>query len=168
VATGRLAANREDLGEVFGVDVFCHAIWPTSGAGRGAFREVSTCFGFRSGSRPLARLPQAASGRRDLGTVSRAAAPRRIPEMIDLHLHTNASDGRHPPEELVARAAAAGIRTMSVTDHDTMAAVPVAAGLELVPGIEMTAVDDGRDLHVLGYFLDPDSPELRASTDVRR
>ncbi len=88
--------------------------------------------------------------------------------MIDLHLHTNASDGRHPPEELVARAAAAGIRTMSVTDHDTMAAVPVAAGLELVPGIEMTAVDDGRDLHVLGYFLDPDSPELRASTDVRR
>jgi len=94
--------------------------------------------------------------------------------MIDLHMHTNASDGRQGPEELVARAAAAGIRTLSVTDHDTMASVPAAAaaaaarGIELVPGIEMTAVHAGRDVHVLGYYVEADAPELRAHTDAQR
>lgn len=86
--------------------------------------------------------------------------------MIDLHLHTSASDGFYTAAELVARAAAAGIQTLAVTDHDTMAAVPeaarhaVACGMTFVPGIEITAVDDGRDIHVLGYFVEPDSPEL--------
>jgi predicted metal-dependent phosphoesterase TrpH len=86
--------------------------------------------------------------------------------VIDLHLHTTASDGRCSAEELVSKALAAGIHTLAVTDHDTMAAVPQAArhaaacGMTLVPGIEVTAVDDGRDVHVLGYFLHPDSPEL--------
>ena len=94
--------------------------------------------------------------------------------MIDLHMHTNASDGRSTPEELVARAAAVGIRTLSVTDHDTMASVPAAsraaaaAGIELVPGIEMTAVYDGRDVHVLGYYVDADARELREHTETQR
>lgn len=94
--------------------------------------------------------------------------------MIDLHTHTNASDGRATPEELVARAAAVGIRTLSVTDHDTMASVPAAsraaaaAGIELIPGIEMTAVNAGRDVHVLGYYVDAGSPELRRHTDNQR
>jgi predicted metal-dependent phosphoesterase TrpH len=80
--------------------------------------------------------------------------------MIDLHMHTTASDGRSTPEALVQEAAAAGCRTIAVTDHDTVAAVPAvsaearAAGLGFVPGIEMTAVDRGRDIHVLGYFID--------------
>jgi hypothetical protein len=94
--------------------------------------------------------------------------------MIDLHMHTNASDGRSTPEELVARASAVGIRTLSVTDHDTMASVPAAsraaaaAGIELVPGIEMTAVYDGRDVHVLGYYVDADARELREHTETQR
>jgi len=94
--------------------------------------------------------------------------------MIDLHMHTTASDGRHSPEELVSRAAAVGIRTMSVTDHDTMASVPAAAaaaaarGIEIVPGIEMTAVHDGRDVHVLGYFLEAGSAELQAVLAAQR
>ena len=81
--------------------------------------------------------------------------------MIDLHMHTTASDGTLAPAALVDRVHAAGIRTMSVTDHDTMAGVPEAAaaaagrGIELLPGIEITAVMDGRDVHMLGYFLDP-------------
>ena len=81
--------------------------------------------------------------------------------MIDLHMHTTASDGTLAPAALVDRAHAAGIRTMSVTDHDTMAGVPEAAtaaagrGIEFLPGIEITAVADGRDVHMLGYFLDP-------------
>lgn len=88
--------------------------------------------------------------------------------MIDLHLHTTASDGRCSAEELVSRALAAGIHTLAVTDHDTMAAVAEAAthaeahGMTCVPGIEITAVDSGRDVHVLGYFVSPDSPELAA------
>lgn len=88
--------------------------------------------------------------------------------MIDLHLHTTASDGRLTAEQLVARAVSAGIDTMAVTDHDTMAAVPQAAahaarcGINFVPGIEITAVHDGHDVHVLGYYVSPDSPELAA------
>jgi hypothetical protein len=81
--------------------------------------------------------------------------------LIDLHLHTTASDGRLSPAALVARVAAAGITVMSVTDHDTVAGLAdvrdaaSAAGIELVDGIEVTAVHDGRDVHVLGYFIDP-------------
>lgn len=87
--------------------------------------------------------------------------------MIDLHLHTTASDGRCSPEELVALAFDAGIRTMSVTDHDTMAAVPRAAaaagtcGITFIPGIEITSVHAGKDVHVLAYFISELSDELR-------
>ena len=51
--------------------------------------------------------------------------------MIDLHMHTTASDGRSTPEDLVRRAFEAGIRTMSVTDHDTTAGVARAAAVTL-------------------------------------
>jgi predicted metal-dependent phosphoesterase TrpH len=86
--------------------------------------------------------------------------------VIDLHLHTTASDGLLSPEALVGRAAAAGLTVMSVTDHDTVAGLPEAAtaagrlGLRLVPGIELSAVEGTRDVHVLGYFFDPDSRVL--------
>jgi hypothetical protein len=88
--------------------------------------------------------------------------------VIDLHTHTTASDGRCTPAELVARAAAAGVDVLSVTDHDTTAAAAASATacaharIEFVPGIEITAVVDGADVHVLGYFIDPDSPALGA------
>ena len=88
--------------------------------------------------------------------------------MIDLHTHTTSSDGRCTPAELVARAARAGVDVLSVTDHDTTAAAAAAsaacasAGIEFVAGIEITAVVDGRDVHVLGYFIDPDSAPLAA------
>ncbi len=88
--------------------------------------------------------------------------------MIDLHTHTTASDGRLTPAELVARAAAAGVTVISATDHDTTAAHAVMrlacieAGIEFVPGIEITAIRDGVDVHVLGYFVDSESPDLLA------
>ena len=81
--------------------------------------------------------------------------------MIDLHLHTTASDGRLTPSALVARAAGLGLTVISVTDHDTTSGIPEAQaaadrhGLRLVPGIEITAVEAARDIHVLGYFIDP-------------
>ena len=86
--------------------------------------------------------------------------------MIDLHTHTTASDGRLTAEELVARAAAAGITTLAVTDHDTVASCAAAAaacqraGLTFVPGIEITSMREARDIHVLGYFFDYRSPHL--------
>jgi predicted metal-dependent phosphoesterase TrpH len=70
------------------------------------------------------------------------------------------------PEALVARAAQAGLRVLSVTDHDTVAGLTEAReaarthGLRLVNGIEMTAVDSGRDIHILGYFFDPEDIAL--------
>jgi predicted metal-dependent phosphoesterase TrpH len=94
--------------------------------------------------------------------------------LIDLHLHTTASDGRLSPAELVARASAAGLTTISVTDHDTVAAIAevteAAKGVNIrvVPGIEITAVDDGRDVHMLGYFFDPLSTTLAAVLEQQR
>lgn len=88
--------------------------------------------------------------------------------MIDLHLHTTASDGRLSPAALVDAAHAAGLTIISVTDHDTVAGLEEAAaaaparGIELVPGIEISAVADGRDLHILGYFVDASSDALRS------
>jgi predicted metal-dependent phosphoesterase TrpH len=81
--------------------------------------------------------------------------------VVDLHLHTTASDGRLTPRQLVERAAAAGVTVMAATDHDTVAAVEdvrsAAAeyGIEAIAGIEVTAVAAGRDIHILGYFVDP-------------
>jgi predicted metal-dependent phosphoesterase TrpH len=86
--------------------------------------------------------------------------------LIDLHLHTTASDGALSPAMLVARAASAGIAVLSVTDHDTVAGLAEAReaagrlGLTLVSGIEITAVERGRDVHVLGYFFDAGDPGL--------
>lgn len=95
--------------------------------------------------------------------------------MIDLHTHTTASDGRCTPDQLVARASAAGVTVLSVTDHDTVAATDAAAaacrtaGIEFVPGIEITAVREGADVHVLGYFLHAASPVLETFlADQRR
>lgn len=80
--------------------------------------------------------------------------------MIDLHLHTTVSDGRSTPLELVELARAAGLTVMAVTDHDTTGAVAdVQAfarerGFEAITGIEITAVELTRDVHMLGYFMD--------------
>jgi len=88
--------------------------------------------------------------------------------VIDLHTHTTASDGRCTPAELVARASAAGVTVLSVTDHDTVAACDAVAaacagaGIEFVSGIEITAVRSEADVHLLGYFLDPRCASLRA------
>jgi predicted metal-dependent phosphoesterase TrpH len=94
--------------------------------------------------------------------------------VIDLHLHTTASDGLSAPDALVARAAAAGLTTIAVTDHDTLAAVPAVrqaaarAGIRVIPGLEITAVAAGQDVHVLGYFVEPGDPELEDFLNVQR
>lgn len=94
--------------------------------------------------------------------------------MIDLHLHTTASDGSLSPAALVARAVSAGITTLSVTDHDTIAglaearAAALACGVAFVNGIEITAVEGQRDIHMLGYFFNPEEANLTAFLERQR
>src|SRR6266545_3892217 len=87
---------------------------------------------------------------------------------IDLHAHTLASDGSDTPPELVRAAAAAGIRTLAVTDHDTVEGVRAALaaaggiGVEVLPGCEITGEVGGRVVHLLAYgegLLAPDAVE---------
>jgi predicted metal-dependent phosphoesterase TrpH len=94
--------------------------------------------------------------------------------MIDLHMHTTASDGRSTPSQLVAEVVAKGITTMAVTDHDTtgawdeVSAAALVAGVRCIPGIEITAVADGRDVHMLGYFFDHQNTELVTFLEQQR
>ena len=94
--------------------------------------------------------------------------------MIDLHTHTDASDGRLTSHELVERAWSAGIRVLGITDHDTVAGLPsgrqaaAAFGLTLIDGVEVTAVERGRDVHVLGYFIAREDASLAAFLERQR
>ena len=89
---------------------------------------------------------------------------------IDLHVHTTASDGTCAPGEAVRLAKEKGLAAIAVTDHDTADAyAPTAAaaegtGLEIVPGIEISTRYFG-SVHILGYFIDPQSDELRPVLD---
>jgi predicted metal-dependent phosphoesterase TrpH len=81
--------------------------------------------------------------------------------MVELHCHTTFSDGTLTPAELVAAAIAAGVQALAITDHDTCAgwdAAIAAAGdrLEIVPGLELSVVHNGRSLHILGFYPDRD------------
>lgn len=85
---------------------------------------------------------------------------------IDLHLHTTCSDGQDTPEELIEEALSSGYRTISITDHDTIEGVirgiEAARGtqLEIIPGIELSSLEDFFDIHILGYFIDYSDAEF--------
>lgn len=91
--------------------------------------------------------------------------------LIDLHAHTTASDGTLTPEELVEYAAKKGLAAVAITDHDTVHGARQAAGLqekygvEVVPGIEISAEYLGYGIHILGYFVDPDAPAMTRALD---
>jgi predicted metal-dependent phosphoesterase TrpH len=92
--------------------------------------------------------------------------------VIDLHSHSTASDGVFPPAQVADQAAAAGLAVWALTDHDSVAGIPEAAGaaarhgLRLVPGIELSTFIDRREIHVLGHFLDPGSRAIREFEDL--
>lgn len=85
---------------------------------------------------------------------------------IDLHTHSNASDGTQPPAEVVSSAAEAGLDVVALTDHDTTAGWVEAAeaaaqeGIALVRGIEVSCNLAGISIHLLGYLQDPTAPGL--------
>lgn len=86
---------------------------------------------------------------------------------VDLHVHSNVSDGKYTPEEIVAKAAEIGLAYFSLTDHDSVEGISPAKkaagafpGLTFIPGVEIsTDVPDG-EVHVLGYFIDYTGKEL--------
>lgn len=86
--------------------------------------------------------------------------------MYDLHAHSTASDGTLSPADLVRTAAASGIRTLALTDHDSVAGLPEAAGaaadqgLRLIPGVELSVTWESRTIHIVGLNIAPDHPGL--------
>ena len=88
--------------------------------------------------------------------------------MVDLHSHTDRSDGSLSPEQLIKLARRNGVRALAITDHDTLDAFDAAReaagaeGVELVCGIELNTKFHGRAIHILGYFLEaPPGEEFR-------
>ena len=89
-------------------------------------------------------------------------------DLVDLHLHSTFSDGVLSPSELVAEAAALGLRAIALSDHDNVDGIPeaLAAGLqygvEVIPAVELSTVrDDLHDLHLLGYAFDYQNAALQ-------
>ena len=91
------------------------------------------------------------------------------PAFADLHLHTLFSDGTFTPEELAAQGARFGLAALALTDHDTVegcARLDLACrelGLHSIAGAELTAEQDGNEVHILGYFLDAENARLQSS-----
>lgn len=90
--------------------------------------------------------------------------------MLELHCHTTCSDGTLTPAALVEAAISAGVKALAITDHDTLAGwdeAEAAAGerLDIIPGVELSTVHNGRSLHILGFY--PDRTKLEAPLALR-
>jgi len=85
----------------------------------------------------------------------------------DLHVHTFFSDGTESPETVADKAKQAGLASIAITDHDTMAGVSKAMGrgIEIIPGIELTTETPRTEIHILGFFVDENNAALRAEID---
>ena len=75
--------------------------------------------------------------------------------MVDLHVHSTCSDGTFTPEELVDYAMEKGLRAFALTDHDPAPQVP-----EVIPGIELSTEYQGKDIHMVGLFIDYHQPDF--------
>ena len=88
-------------------------------------------------------------------------------EWADLHVHTNASDGLYTPNQLVKLAATKKLRAISITDHDAVRSINPAIkeaksyNLEIIPGIELSTIDNQLDVHILGYFIDINNEKIK-------
>ena len=91
-----------------------------------------------------------------------------MPFLVDLHLHTTASDGRLTPPELIRLVAQRGLRYVAITDHDSTEGLALAEeeaksypDLTLISGVELSTEVDGGEVHILGYFLDRHEGQLQ-------
>lgn len=86
----------------------------------------------------------------------------------DLHIHTNISDGRFSPQEIVEKAVRLGLSVIAICDHDNTDGIPPALAaasafpqLKVIPGVEISTYAPGSEVHVLGYFMDFSNPRFR-------
>ncbi len=93
----------------------------------------------------------------------------------DLHIHSTASDGKYPPEEIVRKAVALGLTIIALTDHDSVDGVEPALNaarafpqLKVIPGVEISTEDPAGDIHILGYFIDHTNTELGSCLETFR
>ncbi len=93
----------------------------------------------------------------------------------DLHLHTTASDGKLRPEEIVRKASQLGLDVIAITDHDSVEGIPPALEaaksfpqLLVIPGVEINTDMPQGEVHILGYFIDYQDPELNHSLEEMR
>lgn len=90
--------------------------------------------------------------------------------IVDLHVHSTESDGTLTPEDLVAEAKKAGLAAFALTDHDTCQGVGKAmpcvasAGIELIPGIELSTDYHGKEVHIVGLYIDIENEQLLKKT----
>jgi predicted metal-dependent phosphoesterase TrpH len=85
----------------------------------------------------------------------------------DLHLHTTFSDGTYSPEQLVIEANRSGFAAIAITDHDILDGIEPALlageqyGVEVIPGVELSAESDGEEIHILGFYMDCQNQQFR-------
>ncbi len=93
---------------------------------------------------------------------------------VDLHLHSNASDGTDTPAVVVQKAAAVHLTAIALTDHDTLSGIPAAQSaatdlpIELIPGVELSVDHNGVKIHMLAYFLEPGQGPLQDRLEMLR
>lgn len=94
---------------------------------------------------------------------------------FDLHVHTNHSDGRLSPTEIVDIAVKEGLSGIAITDHDTITGIPEAIAqsnkydnFKVIPGVEFSTIYNDEEVHILGYFIDYNSPSIiKATTNLK-
>ena len=97
-----------------------------------------------------------------------------MPNYVDLHTHSTASDGVYSPTELLHRVQEVGLRVVALTDHDTTDGIEEAAStaqaldIEFIPGIELNSDVSGGEVHILGYYLEYQRPAFQAILKVLR
>ena len=112
--------------------------------------------------------------RQPFTTLCQLLARPRLAGRADLHLHTTHSDGTYTPAELVDLARRSGLAAIAVTDHDTLAGIlptrtaAAGFGLEIIAGVEISCEYEGRELHLLAYFVALDDPALNAALEAVR
>ena len=98
----------------------------------------------------------------------------QVKEVIDLHTHSNYSDGTDSPAQLINKALASGVTTIALTDHDSIAGIIEAqsalrAGISLVPGAEISCqTEDGISVHMLGLLFDLNNKDLLTTMEKTR
>ena len=88
-------------------------------------------------------------------------------QWVDLHVHTNFSDGLLTPTQVVTQAKEQRLSAVGIVDHDTIDGIAEAVeagnacGVEIVPGVELSSQHEGREIHIIAYYFDPNHPRFK-------